>query len=295
LVIHDGLNLKIVQNRHPILNQILGPGNFVANDVDLDDTDNSIVILTGPNMSGKSTWLRQTGLIVILAQIGSFVPAESAEIGIVDRVFTRVGATDSLTRGQSTFLVEMIKTANILHNKTRKSLLLLDEVGRGTSTFDGLSVAWAVAESIYQHPTGTPRTLFATHYHEMTGLAGVYPRIKNFQVTVKKWGQEIIFLHQVLPGGCDDSYGIEVARLAGLPKETISRAHHILRLLESGKFAKSELAKGVHVKLNQTSLFDAPVSSGAMEIEKKLKELDINSLTPLEALELLSRLKKDVE
>jgi DNA mismatch repair protein MutS len=189
----------------------------------------------------------------------------------------------------------MVETANILHNKSERSLLLLDEVGRGTSTFDGLSVAWAVAESIYEHPGGTPRTLFATHYHEMTGLAGVYPRIKNFQVTVKKWGQEIIFLHQVLPGGCDDSYGIEVARLAGLPRETISRARHILRLLDSGKFAKSELARGVHVKLNQTSLFDAPESSAVSEIEETLREVDVDNLTPLEALKIISRLKKNVE
>ena len=293
--ISDDRCLTIIQGRHPVLNQILGPGTFVANDVSLNDADTSIIILTGPNMSGKSTWLRQTGLIVILAQIGSFVPAEKAEIGIVDRVFTRVGATDSLTRGQSTFLVEMIETANILHNKSERSLLLLDEVGRGTSTFDGLSVAWAVAEAIYQHPTGTPRTLFATHYHEMTGLAGVYPRIKNFQVTVKKWGQEVIFLHQVLPGGCDDSYGIEVARLAGVPRETIARARHILRLLESGKFAKSELAKGVHVRLNQTSLFDQPQQTNDSIMLQKIRDIDLNNLTPMQALEILSQMKRDVD
>ena len=245
-------------------------------------------------MSGKSTWLRQTGLIVILAQIGSFVPVEQATIGVVDRVFTRVGATDSLTRGQSTFLVEMVETANILHNMTAKSLLLLDEIGRGTSTFDGLSVAWAVAESIYKHGSEIPRTLFATHYHEMTGLSGIYPRIKNFQVTVKKWGQEIIFLHQVLPGGCDDSYGIEVARLAGLPGGTIKRAREILRLLDSGRFSKSELGRGVHVRLNQTSLFDASSEAKMNDIEKKLQELDIEKLTPLEAMQILAELKKDV-
>ncbi len=294
-IINEGRCLAIRQGRHPVLSQILGPNDFTANDAVLDDTDTSMIILTGPNMSGKSTWLRQTGLIVILAQMGSFVPAEAAEIGIVDRVFTRVGATDSLTRGQSTFLVEMVETANILHNKSEKSLLLLDEIGRGTSTFDGLSVAWAVAESIYQHPTGTPRTLFATHYHEMTGLAGIYPRIRNFQVTVKKWGKEIIFLHHVVPGGCDDSYGIEVARLAGLPRETIKRARHILELLESGEFAKSELAKGVHVRLNQTSLFDQAVSREPSKIEQALRDLDVNNLTPLQALELLTSLKQDVE
>jgi DNA mismatch repair protein MutS len=293
--ITDTRRLAIIQGRHPVLSQILGPGHFVANDLRLDDADTSMIILTGPNMSGKSTWLRQTGLIVILAQIGSFVPAESAEIGIVDRVFTRVGATDSLTRGQSTFLVEMTETANILHNKTERSLLLLDEVGRGTSTFDGLSVAWAVAEAIYEHPLGTPRTLFATHYHEMTGLAGVYPRIKNFQVTVRKWGQEVVFLHQVVPGGCDDSYGIEVARLAGLPRETIGRAREILKLLESGKFAKSELARGVHARLNQPSLFDGAADAKAADVVEKLRDLDLNTLTPLRALEILAELKTDAE
>jgi len=294
-VISDDRDLEIIQGRHPVLSQILGSGDFVPNDVGLDAEETSMILLTGPNMSGKSTWLRQTGLIVILAQIGSFVPAESAEIGIVDRVFTRVGATDSLTRGQSTFLVEMIETANILHNKTEKSLLLLDEIGRGTSTFDGLSVAWAVAEAIYKHPTGTPRTLFATHYHEMTGLAGIYPRIKNFQVTVKKWGQEVVFLHQVVPGGCDDSYGIEVARLAGLPAPTIKRAHEILRLLDSGQFAKSELARGVHVRLNQTSLFDAPVAQSPSKVEEKIRKIEVEKMTPLEALEFINRLKKELD
>ncbi len=289
---HD---LHIMQGRHPVLTQIMEAGKFVANDVALDHEETAMILLTGPNMSGKSTWLRQTGLIVILAQAGSFVPAESAEIGIVDRVFTRVGANDNLTAGQSTFLVEMVETANILHNKTDRSLLLLDEVGRGTSTFDGLSVAWAVAETIYNHPSGTPRTLFATHYHEMTGLATIYPRIKNFQVTVKKWGKDIIFLHQVMPGGCDDSYGIEVARLAGVPRETISRAREILRLLESGQFAKSELARGVHVRLNQPTLFDAPSPAADSEITTRLKEVNIDALTPLQALELLAELKAHVE
>ncbi|MCK5126471.1 MAG: DNA mismatch repair protein MutS [candidate division Zixibacteria bacterium] len=292
--IYPDRNLKIIQGRHPVLSQLLGSGNFVANDAHLNDSDTSLVILTGPNMSGKSTWLRQTGLIIILAQIGYFVPAEEAEIGIVDRVFTRVGATDSLTRGQSTFLVEMVETANILHNMTEKSLLLLDEVGRGTSTFDGLSIAWAVAESIHEHTEGTPRTLFATHYHEMTGLAAIYPRIENFQVTVKKWGQEIVFMHQIIKGGCDDSYGIEVARLAGLPRGTIKRAREILQLLESGKFAKSELARGVHVRLNQTSLFDVPVEVPLSAIEEQIRELDIDAMTPLEALEKLSELRKEL-
>jgi DNA mismatch repair protein MutS len=189
----------------------------------------------------------------------------------------------------------MIETANILHNKSERSLILFDEIGRGTSTFDGLAVAWAVAETIYNHPAGSPRTLFATHYHEMTGLAAIYPRIKNFQVTVKKYGQEIIFLHQVLPGGCDDSYGIEVARLAGLPRDTIRRAHEIVRLLESGKFAKSELARGVHVRLNQPSLFDTGPAPGESAIERQLQQMNVENLTPLQALELLAAWKKDVD
>lgn len=294
-VITNDRNLRILQGRHPVISRLLGPGNFVANDLTLDEPDTAMIILTGPNMSGKSTWLRQTGLIVILAQMGSFVPAETAEIGLADRVFTRVGATDSLTRGQSTFLVEMVETANILHNKSARSLILLDEIGRGTSTFDGLAVAWAVAETIHDHPDGTPRTLFATHYHEMTGLAAIYPRIKNFQVTVKKYGKEIIFLHQVLPGGCDDSYGIEVARLAGLPRETIKRAHEIVRLLESGTFGKSELAKGLHARLNQPSLFDGDADRTESRIERELRQMTIDNLTPLQALELLAAWKKDVD
>jgi DNA mismatch repair protein MutS len=239
-------------------------------------------------MSGKSTYLRQIGLIAIMAQIGSFVPADSAEIGLVDRVFTRVGALDNLARGQSTFLVEMIEAANILHNATKESLVLLDEVGRGTSTFDGLSVAWAVAE--YINDDINARTIFATHYHELTGMAEMYPRIHNYQVAVKKWEDRVVFLHQIIEGGCDDSYGIEVAKLAGLPRKSIARARQILKLLESGKFVRSELGQGLYKQKVQTTLFETEPS----RIESRLESTDIDNMTPLEALNFLQELKGDL-
>jgi DNA mismatch repair protein MutS len=286
--IHDDTRLNIVNGRHPVIESVLPSGSFVSNDVNLTD-DERIVILTGPNMSGKSTYLRQIGLIVILAQIGSYVPADTAEIGLVDRVFTRVGALDNLARGQSTFLVEMVETANILNNATERSLVLLDEVGRGTSTFDGLSVAWSVVEHINEH--NCARTVFATHYHELTGMAEIYEHIANFQVSVKKWEDKVIFLHKIIPGGCDDSYGIEVGKLAGLPRGTISRARQILKLLESGKFNQSELGRGLYKERMQPSLFDPPPS----ETEYTLRETDIDNMTPVQAFELLKRLKEDLE
>ncbi len=287
--IYEDGRLAVTGGRHPVIEAVLPPGSFVANDVTIDATDGRIHILTGPNMSGKSTYLRQLGLIVILAQIGSFVPADKAEIGLVDRVFTRVGALDNLARGQSTFLVEMVETANILHNATARSLILLDEVGRGTSTFDGLSVAWAVVEYINEHSTA--RTIFATHYHELTGMADIYPQVRNYQVQVKKWEDQVVFLHRIIPGGCDDSYGIEVARLAGLPRPAIARARQILRLLESGKFTRSELGQGLYKERVQPSLFDAKPSP----TEEKIKTLDLDNMTPLDALNLLRQLKEDLE
>ncbi len=283
--IDESSNLEIIGGRHPVIESILPPGTFISNDLSLSSEENRIMILTGPNMSGKSTYLRQIGLIVILAQIGSYVPAESARIGLVDRVFTRVGAIDNLARGQSTFLVEMIETSNILHNATEKSLILLDEVGRGTSTFDGLSIAWAVVE--YINELNKARTVFATHYHELTGLAAMYDKVRNYQVAVKRWEERIIFLHKIIPGGCDDSYGIEVARLAGIPRSTITRSKELLRLLESGKFSQSELAKGIHRNINQRSLFDLPASA----VEEELRKVDIETITPLEAHRILSDLK----
>jgi len=286
--IFEDTRLNIVNGRHPVVESVLPAGSFVTNDLSLSTEDRQIIILTGPNMSGKSTYLRQIGLIVILAQIGSFVPADSAEIGLVDRVFTRVGAMDNLAGGQSTFLVEMVETANILNNATDRSLVLLDEVGRGTSTFDGLSVAWSVVERLNE--TSGCRTVFATHYHELTGMAELYPRIHNFQVAVKRRGDTVVFLHKIVAGGCDDSYGIEVARLAGLPRPTITRAKQILRLLESGKFTQSELGRGLYKEKVQTSFFEPPVS----KVEDRLREISLDNLTPVEAFDLLRKLKDDL-
>ncbi|MEK7774915.1 MAG: DNA mismatch repair protein MutS [Candidatus Zixiibacteriota bacterium] len=280
----DG-RLIIKGGRHSVIESVLQAGEFVSNDVDLHSDDRRIAILTGPNMSGKSTYLRQIGLIVILAHIGSFVPAESAAIGLVDRVFTRVGAIDNLAGGQSTFLVEMVETANILNNATNQSLVLLDEVGRGTSTFDGLSVAWSVVEYINDH--NKCRTVFATHYHELTGMATLYPHIHNFQVAVRKLEDSVLFLHQIVPGGCDDSYGIEVARMAGLPRKSLQRAKQILHLLESGKFAKGELGKTAYKQKAQSSLFEPQTSA----VEALLRAIDVDATTPLDALTILKELK----
>src|SRR5439155_20038079 len=223
--VNDGDRIEIADGRHPVLEQTLVEERFVPNDALLDGAQNQVLIITGPNMAGKSTYIRQVALLTLLAQVGSFIPAARATIGLVDRIFTRIGATDDLSRGQSTFMVEMNETANILNNATAKSLVVLDEIGRGTSTFDGLSIAWAVAE--YLHQAGA-KTVFATHYHELTELAAILPRVKNYNVAVREWHDQVIFLHKILPGGTDKSYGIQVARLAGLPKEVIARAKEVL-------------------------------------------------------------------
>ncbi len=233
-VINDADRVEIADGRHPVLEQTLVEERFVPNDTVLDCSENQILIITGPNMAGKSTYIRQVALLVVMAQVGSFIPAKSATIGLIDRIFTRVGATDDLARGQSTFMVEMNETANILNNATPKSLVVLDEIGRGTSTFDGLSIAWAVAE--YLHQAGA-KTLFATHYHELTELAVTLPRVKNYNVAVREWHDQVIFLHKILPGGTDKSYGIQVARLAGLPKEVIERAKEVLANLEEAELS----------------------------------------------------------
>jgi len=229
-VLNDSLRLAIKDGRHPVLDQNLIEEKFVPNDTSLDGENVRLAIVTGPNMAGKSTYIRQVALIVLLAQIGSFVPAASAEIGLVDRVFTRVGANDDLARGQSTFMVEMNETANIVNNATDRSLVILDEIGRGTSTFDGLSIAWSVAE--FLHDKIKARTLFATHYHELTKLAEEREGVCNYNVAVREWNDQIIFLRKIVPGGADKSYGIQVARLAGLPKEILDRAKEILLQLE---------------------------------------------------------------
>jgi DNA mismatch repair protein MutS len=233
--VNDGDRIDIVDGRHPVLEQTLIEERFVPNDSLLDGTEQQILIITGPNMAGKSTYIRQVALLVLMAQVGSYIPAARATIGLVDRIFTRIGATDDLARGQSTFLVEMNETANILNNATARSLVVLDEIGRGTSTFDGLSIAWAVAEHL--HNVVGAKTLFATHYHELTELAATLPRVKNYNVAVREWHDKVIFLHKILPGGTDKSYGIQVARLAGLPKEVVARAKEVLANLEEAEIS----------------------------------------------------------
>ena len=225
--------LIITDGRHPVLEQGRLPGGFIPNDVHLGGPTHRLLVITGPNMAGKSTYLRQTALIVLMAQIGSFVPAKVAVIGAVDRIFTRVGASDNLLEGQSTFMVEMTETANILHHATARSLVILDEIGRGTSTFDGLSLAWSIVECL--HNQAGARTLFATHYHELTELAARLPRLRNFNVAVREWHDQIVFLRKIVPGGTDKSYGIQVARLAGVPKGVLERAKEILRNLEESE------------------------------------------------------------
>jgi DNA mismatch repair protein MutS len=236
--LNDSLRLVIKDGRHPVLDQNLVDERFVPNDTELDGETIRMAIVTGPNMAGKSTYIRQVALIVLMAQLGSFVPAESAEIGLVDRIFTRVGANDDLARGQSTFMVEMNETANIINNATDRSLVILDEIGRGTSTFDGLSIAWSVAEFLYDKIKA--RTLFATHYHELIKLAEDREGVCNLNVAVREWNEQIIFLRKIIPGGADRSYGIQVARLAGLPKEVLDRAKEILAYLEDSSRATAE-------------------------------------------------------
>ncbi len=297
--IPDSDQLYLKECRHPVIEHFLPPGeDFIANDVQLSPDQEQVWIITGPNMAGKSTFLRQVGLAVLMTQIGSFVAAAEARIGIVDRIFTRVGASDNLARGESTFLVEMNETANILNNATRRSLILLDEIGRGTSTFDGLSIAWAVSEYIHNQENLRSKTLFATHYHELTELALLFPRIKNYNVAVEEWGNQVVFLRKIIPGGTDNSYGIHVAQMAGLPAPLIERAREILNNLESNELSpssrKPRLAlrqSGRRVDTNQTSLFPQEETA----LEKSLKQVDINDLTPLQALNKLSELKQMVK
>lgn len=234
----ENRSLRIVNGRHPVIEQVQTDCSFVPNDTEMDEESNRVLILTGPNMAGKSTYIRQVALITLMAQIGSYVPADSAEIGLVDRIFCRVGASDDIARGQSTFMVEMSETALILNNATERSLVILDEIGRGTATFDGLSIAWAVAEHL--HDVLGSRTLFATHYHEMVDLEHTHPAVANWHVEVREWQEEIVFLRKVLPGPADKSYGIQVARLAGLPAPIIERAKHILTHLEMSSAARNE-------------------------------------------------------
>ena len=292
--IQEGYELNIKNGRHPVIEQQLPLGEeYIANDVFLDREQQQIIMITGPNMSGKSALLRQTAIIVLMAQIGCFVPAEAADIGLVDKIFTRVGSSDNISMGESTFMVEMNETASILNNVSDRSLILLDEIGRGTSTYDGISIAWAIAEYLHQHPTKA-KTLFATHYHELNEMCNTFQRIKNFNVSVQDSGSKIIFLRKLKPGGSAHSFGIHVAKLAGMPKTVVQRANKIMRQLEQshavdefGKTAKEIIEKD-DMQLSFFQL-DDPVLE---QIRDEIRDLDIDTLTPVEALLKLNEIKK---
>ena len=295
--VHDGDEMVVTEGRHPVVERFAS-GAFVPNDIDLNGTTRQLVILTGPNMGGKSTYLRQAALMPLLAQIGSFVPARDAKLAIVDRIFARVGASDNIARGQSTFMVEMQETANILHAASSRSLVVLDEIGRGTSTFDGLSIAWAVAEYLASNPHARPKTLFATHYHELTDLADALPGVVNAHVSAREYKDEIIFLRKIVPGRSDRSYGIQVARLAGLPPSVVARAKEILVGLESDELSRGGRpslsdAPPAHVSA-QLGLFAAPTDPHD-ELASRLLSIDVDGTTPRQALELLAELRRLAE
>ena len=283
--------IEISEGRHPVVEQLLDGVPFVPNDTKLNNRENQIAVLTGPNMAGKSTYMRQVALIVLMAQVGSFVPAASARIGIVDGIYTRVGASDDLTTGQSTFMVEMSEVANILKEATEKSLLILDEIGRGTSTYDGMSIARAVIEYIADRKKLGAKTLFATHYHELTELEELIPCVKNYNVAVKKRGEDIVFLRRIIPGGVDESYGIEVSKLAGIPRWVIDRAYEVLSSLEEGQTV-SEAKVKTRAKPKEESEQLYFIDEKAEAIKKRLRQADPNTLTPIEALNLIYELKK---
>jgi DNA mismatch repair protein MutS len=303
-VVNEGSDIVIKDGRHPVVERMGQSEQFVPNDLEIKSGERQVLLITGPNMAGKSTYLRQNALIAIMAQMGSFVPAAYTEIGIVDKFYTRVGASDRLARGQSTFLVEMMEVANILNNATARSFVLLDEVGRGTSTFDGISIAWSVAEYLHQTPERAARTLFATHYHELTEMALLFPRIKNVHIKVKEWNDRIIFLRKIDEGSCDHSYGIQVARLAGVPKPVIMRAKEILANLENMELTpdhKPVLARHKNGKKNEANNMQTDMFAGEQlnlmdsmnaEIIQQLQNINIDNMTPVEALMILSELKK---
>ena len=287
-IVDDSEVIEIKDGRHPVIEKMMADGEFIANDTLLDLTENTINIITGPNMAGKSTYMRQVALIAMMAQVGSFVPASFARIGVIDRVFTRVGASDDLAMGQSTFMVEMVEVANILNNATKRSLVVLDEIGRGTSTFDGMSIAWAVIEHISENIGA--RTLFATHYHEITELEKKIDNVKNYCISVKEKGEDVIFLRKIIRGGADGSYGIHVAKLAGVPYAVVNRAKEVLKQLEDADISKKNMKdiKKSNVVVGQVDLFNMKGTAIATELEK----LDLNGITPLDALNILYRLKE---
>lgn len=291
--VNSGKSITILEGRHPVIEKALPVGeSFVPNDLYLDEDSQQILVITGPNMSGKSALLRQTAIIVLMAQIGCFVPAREARIGVVDKIFTRVGASDNLSQGESTFMVEMNETASILNNLSEKSLILLDEIGRGTSTYDGISIAWSIAEFLHQHPKFRAKTLFATHYHELNEMALSMPRIKNFHVSVKEHGNKVIFLRKLVPGGSEHSFGIHVAKMAGMPKEVLKKANEVLEQLEKAHHTAGNKTEVKSVTDNfQLSFFqlEDPVLKN---IKEEIENIDINTLTPVEALMKLNEIKK---
>lgn len=293
---HNG-SITIKEGRHPVIEQMMTKDMFIANDTYLDDDTHRVVIITGPNMAGKSTYMRQTALISLMAQIGCFVPAKEADLSLVDRIFTRVGASDDLASGQSTFMVEMTEVANILHNATKDSLIILDEIGRGTSTFDGLSIAWSVVEHIVNKKKIGAKTLFATHYHELTELEGKLEGVQNYCIAVKEDGEDIVFLRKIVKGGADRSYGIQVARLAGVPDEVLVRAREIADLLEA-KDANSNLSKltdlsekdlkGGTEAMTQLSIFDTMETTNQTDaILFELRDINLSNVTPMDAMNLV--------
>ena len=311
-VLDDGKRIDIRQGRHPVIETLMPVGEeYIPNDVLLDDKEQQIMMITGPNMSGKSALLRQTALIILMAQMGSFVPAKSAHIGVVDKIFTRVGASDNISQGESTFMVEMLESASILNNVSDRSIVLLDEIGRGTSTYDGISIAWAMVEYLHNHPTARAKTLFATHYHELNEMEQMCPRVKNYHVSVKEVDKTIVFLRKLERGGTEHSFGIHVARMAGMPASVVARAEEILKNLElvygNNEIVPSKSPRrrdrkalpgvreaaeaGDQTRGMQLSMFqlDDPV---LVQIRDQIKGLDINALTPIEALNKLNEIKK---
>ncbi len=307
-VVDESLDLDIEAGRHPVVEKVLPSGeSFVPNDILLNEGREQIALITGPNMAGKSVYIRQVALLVLMAQAGSFVPAKRARIGVVDKIFTRVGASDNISAGESTFMIEMQEAANILNNATTRSLVLLDEIGRGTSTFDGVSIAWSMIEYLHHNPLRSARTLFATHYHELNELAALYPRVKNFKADVREYGGKVVFLHKIAEGSADHSYGIHVAEMAGLPKAVTSRAREILKNLESFELSATESARSsqpetkmpkprrVVPKGREGDLQIEMFQLGDEELRRKIESVDLNNLTPVEALNKIAEFKKIVE
>lgn len=298
---NDGLSLEITDGRHPVIERHLPAGEaYVPNSLFLDTEEQQIYIITGPNMSGKSAFLRQTALICLMAQMGSYIPAQAATMGIIDKLFTRVGASDNISSGESTFMVEMNETASILNNISARSLILMDEIGRGTSTFDGISLAWSIAEYLHHHVQYKPKTLFATHYHELNELAERYDRIHNYHIATQESGNKVIFLRKLMPGGSEHSFGIHVARMAGMPRALLERATEILHELESKNLSFEE--SSVKTKIRelkehttvQLSIFDND-DIVARKLKDELNKLNVNQMTPIECMLALVSIKKILE